>query len=153
MTQAPIGSDPKSGWEIELASPDQVHFYWPQISGMLEKLRHTIPNYTIEALYQFAMDQRIQVWLVGRPEIKLVMFTQVAVFPKLKVLEVIWGAGEGALGSQHIVEAVLDNFARGCGCERIDVFARPGWEKVMAPFGFKRTSIKLSRPVHPGRSQ
>lgn len=146
-----MGVDLRKGWECYLADEASIRRYWPNIRQMMEKVPHTMPNHSPESLFDMAINQLVQVWLVGPPEqITLVLISQVSTFPNARTLDVIWGAGENSLESGPIVDAMLDSFGRACGCERLDVpWARPGWEKIMAPYGFKKIAVVLSRPIHP----
>lgn len=145
------GRDLRSGWECQLADESTVQRHWPNIVEMMERVPHTLPNHTPETLFEMAMNRLVQVWLVGPPDkITLVIITQVSTFPNARTLDVIWGAGEHSLASGPIVDAMLENFGRACGCNRLDVpWARLGWEKIMAPYGFKKMAVVLSKPIHP----
>lgn len=141
--------DPENRIAVELLEPVKVVACWPQIEDMLLRVPHTWTQHTVEGLLQGAAQGRIQVWLVGSFEqVNLVMFTQVAVHQTMKVLEVFWTMGLGMLKVAGVaVDGALEHFAAEQGCSEIRVIGRGGWEKILAPWGFKRIAVVLSRPV------
>ena len=135
-------------WEIELATLEKVQVYWPHIASMMERMPNTLANHTPQSLFELCMEGGVQLWLVGREKHELAMLSSISNYPNARVLEIFWGAGTGALKSGPIVDATIEQFAKKTGCDRIDVHGRPGWEKIMEPYGFKKLSIIMSKPVY-----
>jgi hypothetical protein len=141
----------RSGEEqiVGLLTNDEFEHYWPEIEKMLDALPHTWIDMTKDSIVSRVFNGSLQVWVMGERGIQMILFTQIAVFPRGSALQIIWCAGEG-LDYEKAgpgVEAALEFFAKTQGCKRIDVIGRPGWEKVLASWGFRRTEIVLSRPV------
>jgi hypothetical protein len=141
--------DAKTGYQVELLEGEKFERFWPHIANMMQKVPHTWENFTLDSVYQRAKRSNLQVWAggVGR-KATLIFFTQIAIHATGKNLEVFWGCGEGGLDKGlDVLDAAMDNFAQVQGCRDILVIGRPGWEKRFAPYGFKKVSITLSRPV------
>ena len=47
---------------------------------------------------------------------------------------------------QHLVK-VVEDFAKENKCQMVELIARPGWQKVMNNFGFKRTHVVLEKQI------
>jgi hypothetical protein len=141
--------DPQNGIAVELLDSARVVACWPYIEDMLLRVPHTWQNYTVESLLQMAVRGQIQVWLVGGfREVNLVIFTKIAVFPTMRVLEIFWTMGLGMLKVAGVaVDGALEHFAAEQGCSEIRAVGRGGWEKILEPWGFKKVAVILSRPV------
>lgn len=148
LTRSPA-VDPVHKVAVELLEGSTIAAYWPHIEDMLDRVPHTWPNRTKESFLHDAIGGKLQIWCVGSYDrVRLVLFTQIAVHPATRVLEVIWACGAGMLETAGIaVDGSLEHFAELQGCSRIDVIGRSGWEKILAPWGFVRTAVILSRPV------
>jgi len=146
-------SDPETGMPAEMLDADKILHYWPNIIKMLDEVPHTWEkNFTKEFFLQAALHEKMQIWAIGDGSIRLIIFTQIAVFPVARILEVIWAAGIGVLDTAGpVVDGALEHFAVSQECSRIDIHGRGGWERILAPWGFKRTSVILSRPVDLNR--
>jgi hypothetical protein len=134
---------------------DHIQQLWKNISEMLEKVPHTWREWTMESLYERAMNGNIQVWGIGPPHgHKAFMFTQLARFPAMRILEVIWFCGEGALeDGLDILDAVGTRFAQIQECDRIDIMGRQGWKPFAEAHGFKLSRVVYSRDVPKERIQ
>ena len=142
--------DRLSGVECKLLEAHAIAAFWPAITTALNSLPQLLLNDTPESFYKKAMETRVQVWIVGKPpKPEMVIFTQVAIHPKRRVLEVTCCFGDvGTTESVGpAVDAALDEFAREQDCSSIEIFGRPGWVRVLAPWGFSLESVVLSRPV------
>ena len=47
---------------------------------------------------------------------------------------------------QHLVK-VIEDFAKENKCQMLELIARPGWQKVMNNFGYKRTHVVLEKQI------
>lgn len=138
-------------WTTYMATTEQIAQHWPHIAKMLDRVPQTIPNHTIESLQELAMEQCIQVWFTADDKIRFVTFSQICNYPKVRVLEFFWGAGEGVLDSHNHQAAIYEAFARTIGCDRVDVIGRPGWEPFMKAQGLHKMAVTFSRMVTPTR--
>lgn len=138
-------------WTTYLATAEQVAQHWPNIDKMLDRIPQI--NHTSESLYELAMEKCMQVWFTGDDKIRFVTFSQICNYPKARVLEFIWGAGEGVLDSHNHQAAIYEEFARVTGCDRVDVIGRPGWEPFMKAQGLQKMAVTFSRMVTLTRRQ
>jgi len=138
-----------AGISCQLFTAPAIQFYWPLILEQLEKIPHMFLNETPDSLLEKALQTRVQVWGVGVGEQwKMFIFTQVAIHPARNCLEIVMCFGEGVLEKVGpVVSEAMDQFALSQSCKDIEVFGRPGWEKILAPYGFRKLSVVLSRPV------
>lgn len=152
--QSLVAQDTKNGWEVRLLSPEAFEHYWPKIQAMLMQVPHTWEDYTLDWFYSAAMNQLMQVWVVGDDKIRMVIFSKISIYPAGPILDLIWAAGEGAHQyAMEIMDATLDRFAQVNGCREIVATGRFGWESVLKPRGFKRTHVVMTRHVAHERIQ
>lgn len=140
-------------WRVELLEDENFLKFWPGIAEEMDKIPHTWEDLTKESIETRALNGTIQVWGIGDDVIRMILFTQIAIYPTGKVLEIFWAFGEGKLWepAAACVDYTINEFAKMQGCKRIDIIGRGGWEKVLAPHGFKKCAIVLSkRVIHQG---
>jgi hypothetical protein len=86
----------------------------------------------------------MQLWLGADSEgIKLIIVTEVTQWPRKTTLSIVVLTGRERGRWLHHVED-LEVFARELGCDMIEAWARPGWERVT---GWKRTHVLLEHPL------
>ena len=82
-----------------------------------------------------------QLWIVWDKEVKAAMLTSVMA-DRLDTVLVTHCAGKDFKDWLHMWP-VIEGWAREFGAKRIEVIARPGWERVLRPFGMKKTHVVL----------
>jgi hypothetical protein len=72
--------------------------------------------------------------------------TQVAVFPRVKFLNVVLAGGDLDEIVEHM-EPAFRRVAAALGCKRVTCVGRAGWEKALKRRGWKKDAIVLSVAV------
>lgn len=94
---------------------------------------------TSDELWDDIESKQRQLWVVDDgEEIKAAVLTSIS-SDRLKTFEVTHAAGRDRETWQHFLGA-LGGWARGIGCKRIRVTARPGWERILP---LKKTHVIL----------
>jgi hypothetical protein len=70
------------------------------------------------------------------------VITTIDVFPRLKQLTVIIGAGD-LREIDEIIRPVLEEWARHINCDTMLIMGRPGWQRALE--GYKRTAVVLEK--------
>jgi len=70
------------------------------------------------------------------------VITTIDVFPRLKQLTVIIGAGD-LKEIDNIIRPVLEEWARHINCDTMLIMGRPGWQRALD--GYKRTAVVLEK--------
>ena len=88
---------------------------------------------------------RMQLWLAAAPDrVRMACITQVQVRPRAKVGVVLYVTGterQQWLGFLPVIE----NWFREQGCARVEIWARRGWERVLA--GYAKTHSMMEKPL------
>lgn len=64
--------------------------------------------------------------------------TQIGVFPRKKVLNILLLAGE--LDAVLALQPEIEAFGRQHGCELMTAMGRPGWQKILPKLGWRHTA-------------
>lgn len=132
-------------YRTELMDAEAFDKYWPQMARELDTVSHIWNRYyTKEYLYSAGMVGEFQTWAVGPPsEIRLVVFTKIAIYPASRILQVFLAFGNDVERCLPSLVATLEKAVNDTGCDFCDVIGRPGWEKLLP--GFKKECVVLSR--------
>lgn len=136
-------------YEVQRLLGEALLYYWPQITREMDRVPHTWDRWwTKDALLEGASCGVFQVWAAGTKEQHRIIFvTQVGVYPAGNILQGIMIFGRDLEGCAPISIAVMERFARQMGCASMELTGRVGWEKVLAPYGFKKRAVLLTRDI------
>ena len=102
---------------------------------------------------QTAKQDKFQVWVLWDKKQKTtldkyfgVVVTELIQRQLGKVCHVYIMTGRQRQKWQHLVK-VVEDFAKENKCQMVELIARPGWQKVMNNFGFKRTHVVLEKQI------
>jgi type II secretory pathway component PulJ len=102
---------------------------------------------------QTAKQDKFQVWVLWDKKQKTtldkyfgVVVTELIQRQLGKVCHVYIMTGKQRQKWQHLVK-VVEDFAKENKCQMVELIARPGWQKVMNNFGFKRTHVVLEKQI------
>ena len=70
------------------------------------------------------------------------VITTIDIFPRLKQLTVIIGAGD-LKEIDDIIRPVVEEWARHINCDTMLIMGRPGWQRALD--GYKRTAVVLEK--------
>jgi hypothetical protein len=70
------------------------------------------------------------------------VITTIDIFPRLKQLTVIIGAGD-LKEIDEIIRPVLEEWARHINCDTMLIMGRPGWQRALK--GYRRTAVVLEK--------
>lgn len=129
-----------------LVGPRLEH-YWADIVMLLAEVPGFYEIYSPEwALEQAQMD-RLQVWALADDKIRAIVLTQVLIFPRAKVFEILAAGGVGLLDFISEMEDVFTRIAHGSGCSKIQARCRPGLQRKLRGLRLWNESVVLSKPV------
>ena len=139
---------------VFLMSQEQIDQHWDNIQLLMHECPGFYDFYTPEWLYKAAQNRDIQLWALSDGEIRGIIVTQIMVFPRQKVFEILAAAGIGLLHFFQEMQDVFDYIAKDAGCETIICRTRPGIERLLRKQGrgVKISSV-VSRKVGESRRQ
>jgi hypothetical protein len=134
-------------YEASRLRTEEILFYWPWIEVELNKIASVwCGHWTKEALREYAINERVQVWGFGPPDqIRIIAFTQLIDFPAGRVIQVFLCFGNSIDEAMPVIEATFERFAMETESKVCEILGRRGWLKK-AP-GFKEDYVVMSRVV------
>jgi hypothetical protein len=63
-----------------------------------------------------------------------------------KVCHIAIATGKNRQKWQHLIEK-LENFAKDQGCDCMELIARPGWQKILDKYNYKKTHVVLEKEL------
>lgn len=128
---------------------DDARLWWPQVGQWCEDaLVYASGLLLLEDVQKAVAERDMQMWLIHQSaELKAVCITQIHVFPRAKVLEVIILGGSGMDGWLPDLLDVLEKFAAAHGCKAVNAYGRRGWINVLRPHGWRDSVVMISKEV------
>lgn len=126
---------------VDLVQPTSIPREWGQIEPLLQRALDQIDSgFTTHELLCRFLQGNMHLWRIGNWEAAAV--TQFADLPTCRMLVVLYLSGSNmAEWLEPLMEEIHD-FGEKMQCKYIEVFGRPGWEKVFkSRGGFKSFSV------------
>ena len=103
--------------------------------------------------FDLAKEGKFQIWVLWDKEQKKteqkyfgVVVTELIKRKFGKVCHIYIMTGRQRHKWQHLISKI-ENFAKEEGCEMMELIARPGWQKVLKIFDYKRTHVVLEKEI------
>lgn len=133
----------KKSFDLAPIPADVLDQWLPRIGFALESFaERSRGRHSVEYFIQEIRERNFQCWAgVRGDEIGAVALTIVNE-DALKTVTITHCAGENARAWVMLLEN-LKAWARELGSQRFEAITRPGWERLMAPYGFSKTHVVL----------
>lgn len=103
-------------------------------------------KYSASDIYENIRNQYMQLWVVFniKGDVCAAVVTQIISYPQQKRLCIMFCGGLDIHKWLHLIDLIFD-FGRAKGCSSIEIYGRPGWEKILKDYGFKKihTVVKV----------
>ena len=106
---------------------EQFTHYWGNGIGDALKNSDFYDYYTEQWLFSSVFTKNVQIFVLSDGAIKVVFFTQILDYPKCKALRCFWGYGCELDKFLPLANERLEDMARLCDADRIELVGRPGW--------------------------
>lgn len=133
-----------------VAIPDTaLAVLWPQIGHLLAAIAEgSSGKYMTGDLIKAISVKDMQLWsaVTDDHEVLGIATTELLNFPRKKVCRFIGATGkEPTLWLPHMKE--IEEGAKRIGCAANEIIARPGWEKLLAPLGYRKSHVMLEKEL------
>ena len=124
----------------------QVDDHWDEVGPVIQ--RGLSADYSVEDIYQAAKDRKMQLWVVREwGNLIAVVVTEIVDYPQKKIAVIIVCAGKEMGMWMHLLEGVLEEWARQKRCDEIRLYGREGWGRVLKSHGWKRVYTVLGKTL------
>lgn len=131
---------------VSIETLDEV---WKEAIPVLEKGKAYWERYmSLDDMLDRIEGGMFQLWVI-RNEDKKVMFvliSEILHYPKIKVLHLIVACGEKIEDVASYID-LPEIWGAQLGLEMCEVIGRPGWEKILTPRGYTKTTVTLIKDL------
>lgn len=142
---------PKRKIQLAQLIPDAVAANWDLLFPFLEPLDRQVPLYfNSDDVLPLVRSGSIQLWVANNDVAIIgVVLTEVKIFPRTKVCNLIWFCGVEVL---PFVPAVggIEAWAAANDCDYMIIRGRRGWKRVLEPLGYELDGFQLVKPIVSG---
>lgn len=130
---------------------DALSVWWGQVADLLTQSPETWEKYwNLEDIRWMLACGDMQLFIVLKGfDLEFAMITQIAVYPKMRMVKLLWCSGRNIRKFMPLSMTAIDDFAQGIGASEVKLFGRKEWQKVLKSFGYELDHIVLRKYV-PG---
>ena len=140
----------KSSLDLVVFQPHEVSGVWILVEDLIQKACDRAGAFAdAKDVKRWLEKGTMQLWVAfdnKDKKIKCVCVTELRQYPKYKVCDCRITTGTDYKSWVNFMDNVV-NWARAIGCKKMEIFTRPGWERVLKHKGFVKTHIQLEKPL------
>ena len=138
--------------DVSAIAPDHLASFLPEGLELLHEAVKTshgrcTVNDTIEAVYR----GKKQLWAAYDDTVHGVITTSIVEYPRIKALVMELCAGDNLSQWKGQMLEMIEQFARDCGCAKIEMVGRKGWERVLDHDGYRPTHFVYEKELTDGQ--
>lgn len=118
-----------------------------------EALSYSGNHTDAQFVYDCIKEKKMQLWVVWDKDKPTtlekyygVVVTEVVQRKLKRSCQIFIMTGKHRQKWQHLI-SVLEDFAEEQECQQMELFARPGWQKILQNYNYKRTHVVLEKPI------
>lgn len=134
--------------QLLLVSPDLLPEVWPQVIPLLLAAKEIWEEYyTLDSLLMLLQQKRMQLWTMNdENEFILALLTELLIFPKMKVLHIVFIAGNELKTGLEFFDCI-EMWARKQGAMRSYGIGRKGFLRVLRPYGYVAKAVTFEKDI------
>lgn len=126
---------------------ENIGTWWSQVLPWAEEFcQHSQGSYDPQYILERLNDSLMQLWLIMNDDVIFgVVLTEIRQ-TKIKECIIVVTTGREMESWVHLLKT-LEKYAMLMGCTKMVGIARPGWEKILKPLGYKKMHVQLEREL------
>lgn len=136
---------------------DKIELSWNKVEQSITEALIRSGGYANSNHFkQWCIEGKCQLWILWDAEEPViekkyygVSVTEIIQRPLQKYLYIRIMTGHHREKWQHLIK-ILEKFALDNDCDRMELIARPGWEKVLRNFRYKKSHVLLEKQLKKG---
>jgi len=138
----------KSLLDLVVFKPSEVAGVWILVEDLIQKACDRSGAFAdAEDVKRWLEKGTMQLWVAfdnQDKKIKCVTVTELRQYPKYIVCDCRITSGTDYKSWVDFMDNVV-NWARAMGCKKMEIFTRPGWERILKRKGFEKTHVQLEK--------
>ena len=133
--------------EFTYVKPEDVSDYWQLVGPILKKATDVSEGrYSISDLKERCESGAFQLWLViDNGRVNAALTFSISIFPQKRILSIHYLGGEMMKDWIAPLADFMQRMTLVQQCDGLEFVGRPGWEKVLAPFGLRKAFVHYIR--------
>tara|TARA_R110000764_G_scaffold213377_2_gene299765 strand:+ start:651 stop:1067 length:417 start_codon:yes stop_codon:yes gene_type:complete len=133
--------------ELVNFTKEEVHKVWSLAEPLVEQACNTNGGYNAKHILEFLEAGLMQLWMAVDKDTNAVLcccVTEIRQYPNFKVCDLRITTGEQFERWYNYMDRICE-WAKSSGCAKMEIFARPGWERILKEKGFKKTHVQIEK--------
>jgi len=137
--------------ELVLIPKENTGIVWKQCEGMIADAMARSNNYANASHFKkWISESKMQLWFLWDKEQDIpnrlygIVITEIIQRPLQRCLNIKIMTGKHREKWQHLIKNIED-FAWQNQCDLLELVARPGWKKILKPFGYQESHVLLEK--------
>ena len=137
--------------ELVQIPKENINIVWRQCKTMIADAMASSNNYANASHFkQWISENKMQLWFLWDKEADIdqrlygIVVTEIIQRPLQRCLNIKIMTGKHREKWQHLIKHI-ENYAWQNNCDLLELVARPGWKRVLKPFGFKESHVLLEK--------
>jgi len=135
--------------ELVNFSKEEVHKVWPLAEKLVQKACETNGGFDAKHILEYLKEGTMQLWMAIDKDTNAVLcvcVTEIRQYPNFKVCDLRITTGNDYERWYDYMDSIC-KWAKSNGCKKMEVFARPGWERILKSKGFVKTHVQIEREL------
>jgi hypothetical protein len=135
--------------QVSVVLPEHIELVWPNIEQYMSgAAQYTYNRFNTNDIKKDLINKPQQLWIAyDEEEVYGAVVTEIIVYPKMTTLMMHFTGGKKLPRWKQPMLKLLQRFAKDQGCNVIESYGRPGWEKVFKNDGYKEVFKFYELPV------
>ena len=133
--------------ELVRIPTENVNDAWGMVRANIADALSRNQYCTSDHIKKWILEDKMQLWILWDQDNKTyygTVVTEVIQRPLQRCLNIKIMTGKHREKWQHLIKHI-EEFAWHNKCDLLELIARPGWKKVLKPFGYKESHILLEK--------
>tara|TARA_R100001015_G_C4606524_1_gene161594 strand:- start:869 stop:1285 length:417 start_codon:yes stop_codon:yes gene_type:complete len=135
--------------ELLQFSKEEVDKIWPMAEKYITDACKSHGGYNASDIKQFLKSGAMQLWVALATENKKVIcvcVTEIRKYPNFSVCDLRIAIGQDFNRWVDFMDTICA-WAKKNGCRKMEIFARPGWERILKNKKFFKTHVQLEKEL------
>lgn len=134
-------------WQVSLVPLEEVRTVWPKVAPLLLRaIPYTSGRTDMRSIFTALQEERQWLWVAFDDSEKVIaaaFVTHLARYSKGSALVIDCAGGGQMLKWMLIASRVFRRCAADLGAERVELYGRKGWARVLKPCGWQQKMVVL----------